>query len=62
MKITNKQALMLFEIAKGSLRFADTEESDGVFGFCYKTRKELINLILNQQGDDLINLGKESLE
>jgi len=55
MKLSNKQALMLFQIAKESIQIA------GSFaGLTASTRLQLVNDIINQQSTDLIEL--KSLE
>ena len=51
MKLTNKQAMMLFDIAKGSLAI-----SGGCFSYNKEVRHQLVNTILNQQSDELIDL------
>lgn len=55
MKITNKQVIMLFEIAKDTIKF----DLKGMFSFDHKSRAELVNQILNQQSNQLKELKEE---
>lgn len=57
MKITDKQVLMLLEIAKGSLNICDRKDMN-LFTFPYQQRVDLINQIYNQQSDKLKELGE----
>jgi hypothetical protein len=59
MKLSDKQALMLFEIAKNSLRIKD--DSGMAFSFDDKTRLDLINAIFTQQNENIVELDKEVL-
>jgi len=56
MKISDKQVLILFEIAKDSLKLFS---ADDLFTFDNKTRKALVNQIVNHQDDTIIDLGKK---
>ena len=54
MKITEKQLIVLFDIAKHSMRFI------GDFaGYDEKTRQNLVNDIINQQSNDLVDVKTE---
>jgi len=55
MKLSNKQALIMFEIVKGSLNIADRTDMN-IFSYSYQQRLELVNQIINQQSDELIEL------
>ena len=55
MKLSNKQALIMFEIVKGSLNIADRTDMN-IFAYNYQQRLELVNQIINQQSDELIEL------
>ncbi len=52
MKLTNKQALLLFEIAKDSLSYPERNFGD----LDRATRVRLVEEILKQQGDALVDL------
>ena len=54
MKITEKQLIVLFDIAKDSLRIIGT-----VAGYDEKTRQNLVNDIINQQSNLLIDVKSE---
>ena len=54
MKLTEKQAIMLLDIAKGSLSIAGTDP----FGYDHETRAELVSDILDQFDEDLVEFGK----
>ena len=53
MKLSNKQAMMLLEIAKTSCRIASE-----VWPYTQERRIDLISNIINQQSDELIDLEK----
>jgi len=55
MKLSNRQALIMFEIVKGSLNIADRTDMN-IFSYNYQQRLELVNQIINQQSDELIEL------
>ena len=55
MKLSNRQALIMFEIVKGSLNIADRTDMN-IFSYSYQQRLELVNQIINQQSDELIEL------
>ena len=50
MILSNRQTHMLFQVAIDSLPI------EGMFKYSTETRRFLINKIINQQGDDLIDL------
>lgn len=52
MKLSNQQALVLFEIAKWA-----TQVQGGVSGFSHDTILNLVNEIINQQDTTLKELG-----
>jgi hypothetical protein len=54
MKISEKQIIMLLDIAKDTLRIAGIRFG----GYDRDSVQELINQIINQQSDDLINTSK----
>ena len=51
MKLSEKQFLMLLDIAKFSLI---TDQTFG--GYTYVTRQQLVNDLINQQSNDLTNI------
>jgi len=57
MKLTNKQALILFGITKDSLRLSDN--CGTVFSISIHQRKELVNQILSQQENELVDLNEK---
>lgn len=52
MKLSSKQALVLFELAKWTVHVSGT-----VCGYDEKTRLKIINEIINQQSDEVKELG-----
>lgn len=56
MKLTDKQALLLFELVKDSLKIRDA----GIFSFDINARGQLVNDIINQQNDQMVDLSKEN--
>jgi hypothetical protein len=54
MKVSEKQLMVLFDIAKYSLQIIG-----GVAGYDEKTRQNLVNDIINQQSDKLIDVKTE---
>lgn len=63
MRLSNAQALVLFEIAKDSLRLSD---GGNIFTFSIETRSQIVNQIINQQDNEIIDLDlidkKEEIE
>lgn len=57
MKLTAKQALMLFEICKDTLIFYQRKDGDP-FSFNHDTRTALVNEILNQQSTEIKDLSE----
>lgn len=57
MKLSAKQAIVMFEILKSSL-----QEKGHVAGYDRATRLNLFNQILNQQDTKLIDLGEVKTE
>lgn len=53
MRLTEKQAIILFDIAKYSIRV-----SGGFGGYTNETIRQVVDQILNQQSDDPVELDK----
>ena len=51
MKLTNKQALMLFDIAKDTISYMFI-----IGGYDTNDRRRLVDAILNQQSNELVDL------
>lgn len=58
MIITNKQAMIMFDTLKETLKLHD---NGNIFTWDYETRKQMVNVIINQQSNLLINLDKEEI-
>ena len=56
MKISDKQAMMMFDTLKESVQIADEAK---VFTWSHATRQQMIVQIINQQSNELINLEGE---
>jgi hypothetical protein len=54
MKLSEKQAIVMFDILKHSLQFVG-----GFCGYTTETLNKITNEIINQQSDELIQLDKE---
>lgn len=57
MRLTEKQAIILYDIAKYSLSF-----SGGCAGYDRGTISQIVDQILNQQSDDPVELEKPGIE
>ena len=57
MIVSNKQILIMFEILIDSLRLCDN--SGSIFSFSDKTRKQLVDEIINQQSNELVETEEE---
>jgi hypothetical protein len=53
MKLTNKQAMVMFDITKWSMAFVG-----GAVGYSSQTIEKLVNQIIGQQSDVLVELNK----
>lgn len=53
MRLTEKQAIILFDIAKYSMSF-----SGGCAGYDRETISKIVDQILNQQSDEIIELDR----
>jgi hypothetical protein len=59
MRVTNKQVLMLLQIAQDSLSLKDCSGLR-IFTFDTESRLNLVNTIYNQQSDEIIDLDKNN--
>lgn len=57
MKLTEKQAIILFDIAKYATSFVG-----GCTGYSHDTIQTVVNQILNQQSDEPVELDKGGIE
>lgn len=57
MKLTEKQAIILFDIAKYSLCIVG-----GCGGYSHDTISKIVDQILNQQSDEPVELDKRGIE
>ena len=53
MRLTNKQALVLYDIAQWACQIAG-----GVGGYSHETIQAVVNSIINQQSDEVRELGE----
>ena len=53
MKLTDKQAIVLFQIAMDSLRISDNRT---IFSFDHQYRLNLVNNIISQQNNEVIDI------
>jgi len=49
MKLSEQQAMMLLDIAKGSLRFFDKADGSSPFGYDIEQRRALVGAVMFQQ-------------
>jgi hypothetical protein len=54
MKLSEKQAIVMFDVLKHSLSFVN-----GFAGYKAETLQEVVHQIINQQSEELIQLDKE---
>ena len=55
MKVTEKQLQIMFRVLEGSLTLNDRTDMN-LFGYDQETRLRIFNQVLNQQGNEIIDV------